>query len=244
VESGKMLARLALDAAAHGVELAQGVAFEGLIETDSGITGIRRTDGARLRADLVLVAGGAWTPTLLPHLGSVMWAIGQPVVHFRVERAAEWQAPHFPVWAADIARTGWYGFPSLADGTLKIGHHGAGRRVDPDEPRMVSPSEQDGFREFLRDNLPALSEAPIIASRLCLYCDTFDGDFWIGHDTDRIGLVVAAGDSGHGFKFAPVLGAVIADVVEGRSNPWAPRFAPRIRVVDGREAARALHGNC
>ena len=66
-------------------------------------------------------AAGAWTPTLLPDLDRVMWATGQPVVHFEVARPAEWQAPRFPVWAADIARTGWYGFPALADGTLKIG---------------------------------------------------------------------------------------------------------------------------
>jgi glycine/D-amino acid oxidase-like deaminating enzyme len=241
VESGKALARLAAEAAARGVELEQGVAFEGLLETDSGVNGIRRTDGARLRADLVLVAAGAWTPTLLPHLAGVMWATGQPVVHFTVERAADWQAPRFPVWAADIARTGWYGFPALADGTLKIGRHGPGRRVLPDEPRTALPSEVEPFREFLRESLPALSDAPIAATRLCLYCDTFDGDFWIGHDADRAGLAVAAGDSGHGFKFAPVLGSLIADVVEGRSNPWADRFAPRVREVDGKEAARAAN---
>lgn len=240
VESGKVLAQLAVDATAHGVQLAQGVAVERLLETDSGIAGIRTTEGAELRADLVLVAAGAWTPTLLPHLGGVMWATGQPVVHFKVERAADWQAPRFPVWAADISRTGWYGFPALADGTLKIGRHGAGRRVHPDEPRTVLPSEQDPFRAFLRESLPALSDAPIIETRLCLYCDTFDGDFWIGHDADRAGLVVAAGDSGHGFKFAPVLGSLIADVIEGQPNPWAPRFAPRIREVDGKEAARAM----
>jgi hypothetical protein len=60
-------------------------------------------------------------------------------------------------------------------------------------------------------------------------------------DPDRAGLVVAAGDSGHGFKFAPVLGPLIADVVERRPNAWAPRFAWRARVADGKEAARAMY---
>ncbi len=156
-----------------------------------------------------------------------------------MERAADWQAPKFPVWAADISNTGWYGFPALADGTLKIGRHGPGRRVHPDDPRTVLPSELAPFREFVRESLPALSGAPIAATRLCLYCDTFDGDFWIDRDPDRAGLVVAAGDSGHGFKFAPVLGPLIADVVERRPNAWAPRFAWRARVADGKEAARA-----
>jgi glycine/D-amino acid oxidase-like deaminating enzyme len=51
--------------------------------------------------------------------------------------------------------------------------------------------------------------------------------------------VVAAGDSGHGFKFAPVLGGLIADVVERRPNSWSPRFAWRARARDRTEAARA-----
>jgi sarcosine oxidase/L-pipecolate oxidase len=72
-----------------------------------------------------------------------------------------------------------------------------------------------------------------------LYCDTFDGDFWIDRDPGRPGLVVAAGDSGHGFKFAPVLGGVIADVVEGTPNAWAHRFRWRARERDATEAARA-----
>jgi len=240
VESGHVLARLAAEAAAHGVLLAEGVAFDRLLETDAGVAGIRTTDSAELRADAVLVAAGAWTPALLPHLGGVMWTVGQPVVHLTVERAADWQAPRFPVWAADISRTGWYGFPALPDGTLKIGRHGPGRRVNADEPRTVLPSELAPFREFVHENLPALSGAPVAATRLCLYCDTFDGNFWIDGDSERAGLVVAAGDSGHGFKFAPVLGPLIADVVERRPNPWSTRFAARVRVVDSKEAARAM----
>ena len=71
-----------------------------------------------------------------------------------------------------------------------------------------------------------------------MYCDTFDGDLWIDHDPDRPGLVVAAGGSGHGFKFAPVLGGIIADVVERQPNRWTGRFGWR-RVGDIRtEEAR------
>jgi len=239
VESGQVLARLAAEAAARGVHLVEGVAFDRLLETDAGVAGIRATDSSELRADAVLVAAGAWTPALLPHLSGVMWTVGQPVVHLTVECAAEWQAPRFPVWAADISRTGWYGFPALEDGTLKIGRHGAGRRVHPDAPRTVEPSDIALCREFVNESLPALSGARIAATRLCLYCDTFDGDFWIDRDSERAGLIVAAGDSGHGFKFAPVLGPLIADVIERRSNPWSSRFASRARLSDGKEAARA-----
>ena len=130
-------------------------------------------------------------------------------------------------------------FPALPGGALKIGHHGSGRRVEPDGARDVLPSEGGRVRAFLGDNLPPLADAPVVHRRLCLYCDTFDGDFWIDHDPERPGLVVAAGDSGHGFKFAPIIGGLIADVVEGKQNGWADRFSWRQRVRDTREAARA-----
>ena len=187
----------------------------------------------------VLMAAGAWTPALLPELGDVMWATGQPVVHFRVADPTMWQAPRFPVWGADISRTGWYGFPALNDGTLKMANHGVGRRVHADEPRRVLPQEEERFRAFVREHLPELAGAPIVASRLCLYCDTYDGDFFIASDPARPGLVVAAGDSGHGFKFAPVLGGLIADVVEAKPNAWGQRFRWRTKGRDAKEAARS-----
>jgi glycine/D-amino acid oxidase-like deaminating enzyme len=243
VESGKVVGRLVVEARAAGVRLLEQTAFDHLLEQDGCFVGVKAIDGRELRADLVLIAAGAWTPALLPHLGDVMWTTGQPVAHFRVENPAAWQAPHFPVWAADISRSGWYGFPALEDGTLKIANHGVGRRVRADDPRSVLPADEARFRAFVRDHLPALANAPIVGSRLCLYCDTFDGDFWIAPDPERAGLIVAAGDSGHAFKFAPVLGGLIADVVEAKPNPWAPRFRWRARGRDANEAARATAPN-
>jgi glycine/D-amino acid oxidase-like deaminating enzyme len=75
-----------------------------------------------------------------------------------------------------------------------------------------------------------------------LYCDTHDGDFWIAPDPERPWLTIAAGDSGHGFKFAPVLGDIIADAAEGKPNPLLRRFRWRPEVQPGlqKEAARFL----
>lgn len=238
-ESGKVVAWLAQKARAEGVQAFENCAFDRLLEKESRVIGVRAKDGREFRADLTLLATGAWTPTLLPELSDVMWATGQPVLHFRVANPADWQAPRFPVWAADIGRTGWYGFPALADGTLKVANHGPGRRVHPDEPREVSPDDEPRFRAFLRDTFPALADAPLIGTRLCLYCDTFDGNFWLDHHPQRPGLVVAAGDSGHAFKFAPVLGELIADAVERKLEGVLTRFAWRERTTVSGEGARA-----
>ena len=135
----------------------------------------------------------------------------------------------------------YYGFPIGREGVVKIGSHGIGREMSPDSPeRLVTAEEESKLRDFVSATFPTLSNAPIVFTRLCLYCDTHDGNFWIAPDPERAGLVIAAGDSGHGFKFAPVLGEVVADVVEGKDNPLAEKFRwrPEVRAGESKEAAR------
>jgi sarcosine oxidase / L-pipecolate oxidase len=198
-----------------------------------------RTDaGAQLTADRVVVCAGSWTPTLLPWLADRLRAVAQPVLHFRVDDPARFGPPSFPPWTADIAGSGWYGFPALADGRVKLGHHGPGAPAHPDARGEVSSGHVDRARAFLHEALPELAHAPLVEQRVCLYCDTADGDLLIAADPDREGLVVAAGGSGHAFKFAPVLGGLVADAVEGRASRWLERFRWREAEEGGGEAAR------
>jgi glycine/D-amino acid oxidase-like deaminating enzyme len=86
--------------------------------------------------------------------------------------------------------------------------------------------------------LPHPDASSTIKRRLCLYCDTPDHDSLIDHDPQHPGLVIAAGGSGHGFKFAPLLGDVIADVVERQQNRWAGRFGWRAAAPGRSESSR------
>lgn len=239
VESGRVIARLAAEARAAGVTLIENVpqprpTFEGL-----RCTGIASSDGHCWQADAVLVAAGAWTPTLLPHLQEVMWATAQTVFHFQPQDPLPFTPPQFPVWGADIGRTGWYGFPANAAGLVKVANHGPGRRVNASDPRTLPAGEEERYRAFLRETFPSLADAPLHSTRVCLYCDTFDGAFWIDHDPGHPGLIIAAGDSGHAFKFTPVLGEIIADVVERKPNPWAERYRWREKTAASSDGARA-----
>ena len=176
---------------------------------------------------------------MLPHLQNVMWTTAQTVFHFQPSQPERFRAPAFPVWGADIAKTGWYGFPANADGLVKVANHGVGRRVNASDTRVMPAGEEEKYRAFLRDTFPALAKAPVHSNRVCLYCDTFDGAFWITHDEHFEGLVVAAGDSGHAFKFTPVLGEIIADVVEQKDNAWALKYRARQPTAVGSDGARA-----
>ena len=95
------------------------------------------------------------------------------------------------------------------------------------------------LREFLSSTFPALADAPIVYSRVCMYCDTHDGHFWIARDPDRQGLIIAAGDCGHGFKFAPVLGEIIADAVEGKTESDSAKISLAARGARGKRDRRS-----
>jgi glycine/D-amino acid oxidase-like deaminating enzyme len=251
VESGRVIGRLVEEARKLGVELAEGAAFAGLLGGDGSalgdrpgpVAGIVTKAGRRIEADQVVLALGAWTPHALPWLASELKSVGQPVFHLAPEDPEPFRAERFPVFCADIQSTGFYGFPvHPVSGVVKVARHGTGRAMHPESPeRFVTAEETEALRDFLAGTFPLLRDAPIVATRVCLYCDTRDGHFWIAHDPERPGLVVATGDSGHAFKFAPVLGRIVADVVEGRADPLQPRFRWRrgIRPLRWEEATRS-----
>lgn len=240
-ESGRVVAALVGRARSLGIELRDGVMFSSLNETGDRVGGIVLDDGQRIGADFVVMAVGAWTPYLLPFTKNFFRANGQPVFHLKPQRPELFAPERFPVFGADITTTGYYGFPLNRDGVVKIANHGPGREMSPESPeRAVTNEDEKNLREFLASTFPALTDAPIVYSRVCMYCDTHDGHFWIARDPDRKGLVIAAGDCGHGFKFAPVLGEIIADAVEEKPNPILQKFRwrPEIRLGSGTDVAR------
>ncbi|HRG96932.1 MAG TPA: FAD-dependent oxidoreductase [Polyangiaceae bacterium] len=252
-ESGAVVAALAREAESRGVRLARGLTCARLLERGARVAGIVTRDGVALEADHVVVAAGTWTPRLLPHLAGALRSVGQPVFHLAPRDPSLFEASRFPVFGADIAKTGYYGFPVQRDGIVKIANHGVGRDVDPGDvgcgdasvgaaERVVSAAEVEALRAFLRDTFPALVDAPIVGTRLCVYGDMWDEQFLIARDPDRDGLTVAAGGSGHAFKFAPVLGGLISDATLGVESPALARFAWRLAPAPSPGEAARHHG--
>jgi len=269
-ESGRAVAMLIERAKSAHVELRSASCFVRLDENDDRVRGIilegwdrnavipseSRSDRASavsrapstslgmtsLSADFVVMTVGAWTPYLLPFTSTFFRATGQPVFHLRPSEPELFAPERFPVFGADITTTGYYGFPINRDGVVKIANHGSGREMSPESSeRVVTAEDKKSLREFLASTFPSLADAPIVYTRVCMYCDTHDGHFWIARDPDRQGLVIAAGDSGHGFKFAPALGEIIADAVEGKDNPLLDKFRwrPEVRAGTATDAARS-----
>ena len=237
-EAGETVTFLAEEAAASGIEIRTGFPVEAVLVEAGRAAGLRSENGDEVRADCVVVAAGVWTPRLIPELKDVMSPVSQTLVYLRPTLPERFRPPHFPPWGADIPRTGWYGFPANRDGVVKLANHGPGRLVDADAPRDADPTVVESCREFLAHSVPELAHAPLAGSRACFYNDTWDGDFYITRHPELDGLVISTGGSGHGFKFTPVLGCVTADVLEGKPNRYAERFAWRPRGEATKESTR------
>ncbi|MEJ5246167.1 MAG: FAD-dependent oxidoreductase [Caldilinea sp.] len=233
VESGRLMAALQQKAQREGVRIHAGQTAERFLSEGNRVIGVRTREGETFAADATLVAAGAWTHHLLPELASAIKATGHPIFHLKPLDPTLFAVPKLVTFTADVEHTGWYGFPLLREGVVKVANHGVGvvLHAEKDE-RVVYPEDFARLRAFLAETFPALLDAEIVYTRRCLYSDTLDGHFWIDYHPDRQGLIVAAGGSGHAFKFAPVLGPLTADVVERKSNAWAERFRWRTFGAD------------
>ena len=211
------------------------------------VAGIVTADGRQHAADKVLVAAGPWSPTLVPELRGLIQVVGQPLVYVKVPEPlrAMFAPGNCPAFTADISRQGWYGFPAddASGGRIKVGLHGNGFIYEapapdgqgvcsmPAPPGRARPPEATvrSIKAFIDRSFPALRGQPVDETRFCYYCDSWDSYFYIDQVPQRPGLYVATGGSGHGFKFAPVLGEIIADAVEDRPGPQGAPFLWRAR---------------
>lgn len=180
------------------------------------------SDGSAVRTASVVAAVGSWAPTLVGELLAGRGA-GLPAI-----RVTQEQPAHFPSHLPDAA---WPSFVHWADGDdvyglltpgegVKVGFHGTGPVVDPDHRDFVPvPAEAERLQAYVARYVPGVDATkPTFIS--CLYDNSPDEDFVI----DRVGpLTVATGFSGHGFKFAPLLGEMLADLAMG--GVPHPRFA-------------------
>ncbi|MEU6198826.1 FAD-dependent oxidoreductase [Streptomyces sp. NPDC047061] len=206
-------------AAEHGAEVWSGVRVTGFDVRQKVL--LRTADGRELTADTAVIAAGAWLPELgLPVALPSLTVTQQQVFHFRQhDPSVAW-----PILVFKDEAMQTYGLPSGTDGgplpAMKVAEHDRGTPTTATaRTGVVDPSSRTRVRGFVRDRLPGLDPEPV-AEATCLYTTTSDEDFVL----DRHGpLVIASPCSGHGAKFAPLMGAMAADLATGRAEPH-PRF--------------------
>ena len=212
----------------QGAKILTGVEVEAIENGDHCPTVI--CNGRRVEATSVIVTAGAWTRRLLPELAAATLEPQRKAIVWcrSVQgREEEIDSSRMPAWLIDDEACGadgaYYGIPShagqIGPAGVKIGFHGPGVPLDPDDlGHEPDPEVMARFHREVSDYFPGLLVPPH-AAKSCLYTMSTDQHFVIDRVPGRPQVVVAAGFSGHGFKFAPVLGERIADLVLGQEVP-------------------------
>ena len=211
-DAGRCAAEATVTALLHGAE-----AHGAEVRFEEGVTSVARalddvvvrTAQEEYRAAVLVVAAGAWMPSLLDGV------TGLPPLKVTQE-----QVFHFP--AVDGGATDWpsfihhrspyiYGLETPGEG-IKVAEHHAGAVVDPDQRSFaIDPEGAARVRDYVERWLPGLDPTPT-SSTTCLYTTTPTEDF---HVTREGPLVVVSACSGHGFKFVPLIGRMAAELVTG-----------------------------
>ena len=174
------------------------------------------TDSATYTADRLVLAAGAWNNGLVPDLELPLTIERQAVFWFDPDADAMlYDKAQFPIYAYEY-RAGHicYGFPRLPRGVKASVMHSGEIAPDPGKlNRTVEESEADPLRTALRPVLPALSEAPVRETDVCLFTNTPDHDFIIDFHPFFPRVLISSPCSGHGFKFASAIGEIQADLL-------------------------------
>lgn len=202
----------------HGAQLRDN---DPVIECGSAADGVwAQTATARYRAKQLVVSAGAWVSTLLPRLAT-RFTVERQVLHwFEDADPALFSPLRCPVhlWQMDDGKF-FYGFPDFGDG-LKVAIHHSGASVTADTvDRNVQPDEVTDVQAWMADHLATGRQAPL-RSAVCLYTNTTDEHFWLDWYDPHARILTASACSGHGFKFSPVLGEVIANTVMGAAQSF------------------------
>jgi sarcosine oxidase len=188
-------------------------------EADGDLVKVRTPAGEYAGRQLV-IAGGAWTRQLVPELAATLVVQRQPIHWFEPASHPENFSPaRCPVtlWEHAPGRV-FYTLPDFGDGVKAALHH-EGQAVDPDRvERHTSAAEDALATDLLRRFMPH-AKGHLRESQVCLYTNTPDLNFIIDlHPLYGQQVVVVSACSGHGFKFATVVGEIAAELLEAGAS--------------------------
>lgn len=183
------------------------------------------TLAGRFSAGALVVTAGAWASRMLADLGLPLEVRRKTLWWQSVENPADFMPDRFPVFICDSDAGEIYGFPIYGRPGLKIANHKDGEPVDPETvDRSTYPGENADCLQLAAKMIPAV-RPEVLHSAVCLYTMTPDTDFIVDRYPSDARIAIGAGFSGHGFKFTPAIGELLANLVLDPNVLPIPRLA-------------------
>lgn len=181
---------------------------------------LRLKNGDIIYTDKLIVTAGAWVQKMIDVPVEVT---RQQLLYFKPKNPFFFTKGEFPVFS--YMEQGYYGIPIHGIQAVKVSNHHPGLPADAvTDSREVDPNFVERTRDWLAEFVPRLAGAELVSSKVCMYTGTQDRNFII--DSLDKHTIIATGFSGHGFKFSPLIGQIVADLaVHGVSRhgiePWS-----------------------
>lgn len=186
------------------------------------------TDKDSYQCNKLIITAGAWAGKMIPGFSDKIKVTRQFVAWIKTKNDNQFALNKFPCWMiGDNDKHGcYYGFPLLGTkifgepAGLKLAHHFAFQPTDPDNVnRQTTEDDLENLKYCLDKYLPGVFDS-VLSTKICLYANSPDENFII----DKLpgfeeNVSIACGFSGHGFKFASIVGKILADLaIEGKTN--------------------------
>jgi sarcosine oxidase len=199
----------------HGAEIRTRMRILGIEPSASGIR--IRAEADTVEAGSVILATGPWISELAPELKPHLRLTRQVLGWFSPRNPAFFTPDRFPVFILESEDDACYGFPDFAGTGVKAASHREGAILKTANANVQDGGEADEaqLRRMFRRFLPH-ADGPLRKIRTCLYTRAPDEDFIVDCSVHDPRVVLASPCSGHGFKFASVLGEILADLATGR----------------------------
>lgn len=185
------------------------------------------TESQTYMAEKLILTAGPWMDGLIANVGLPLKVTRQVLAWVDVPEPFRYTDPQFPCWFLHDPEMGmFYGFPISNSGApeapkgIKLGLHMPGVTTHPDQmDRDIHDSDQEIIQYCIKKYMPQLNNQPI-QYKTCMYTYTPDEHFILDYLPESgTQVIIAAGFSGHGFKFAPVIGEVLSDFfLENKSS--------------------------
>jgi sarcosine oxidase len=190
----------------------------------------------RYAAERLVITAGAWATRFLADIGVPFSVMRQVAMWFDVSQPDEFRRDRFPCYCADTPEGFFYGFPMLDSRGVKVARHYGSEEVgDPTAIEwQAHPEDETPLRAFVRSYLPGV-DGETMRDSVCMYTLTPDRHVVIDLHPRHPNVAVAAGFSGHGFKFASVVGEILADLCEDGSTALPIEMFRATRFADLRQ---------
>ncbi|WP_226529882.1 N-methyl-L-tryptophan oxidase [Metabacillus niabensis] len=179
-----------------------------------------RTSDKTFYSDSLVVAAGAWSGHLLSmlDLDLPLTPVRKTFAWFDANEKI-YNANDFPAFAFETSQGLYYGFPSVDGAGLKVGRHDGGERINPDEVMKQFGEiveDKEDLIQFLNQYLPEIGQLKY--GKTCMYTLTPDDKFVIDVHPKYSNVAIAAGFSGHGFKFSSAVGEALSNLIVSGKN--------------------------